>query len=72
MTARLWLITVDRENKEMFSIPDAVLNASLQTLSSLLHKHYGQKPIILIDEYDVPLAKASEHCLLYTSDAADD
>ncbi len=55
------LITVDRENKEMFSIPDAVLNASLQTLSSLLHKHYGQKPIILIDEYDVPLAKASEH-----------
>ena len=55
------LITVDRENKEMFSIPDAVLNASLQTLSSLIHKHYGQKPIILIDEYDVPLAKASEH-----------
>ena len=55
------LITVDRENKEMFSIADAVLNASLQTLSSLLHKHYGQKPIILIDEYDVPLAKASEH-----------
>ena len=54
------LITVDRENKEMFSIPDAVLNASLQTLSSLLHKHYGQKAIILIDEYDVPLAKASE------------
>ena len=31
---------------------------SLQTLSRMLHEVYGKKVIILIDEYDVPLAKA--------------
>ncbi len=31
---------------------------SLELLSRLLHKHYGRKAVILIDEYDVPLAKA--------------
>ena len=39
-------------------ISDAVLTGSLKTLCTLLHKHYGQKVILLIDEYDVPLAKA--------------
>ncbi len=34
---------------------------SLQTLLSLLEKHYGQKVILLIDEYDVPLDKAYHH-----------
>ena len=32
--------------------------ASLQTLSRLLARHYGQKTILLIDAYDVPLDKA--------------
>lgn len=36
----------------------AVFCGSLELLSRLLQKHYGQKAVILIDEYDVPLAKA--------------
>ena len=31
---------------------------SLKTLSFLLYQHYGQKTVLLIDEYDVPLDKA--------------
>ena len=41
-----------------FSMSDELLENSLFILSRLLHKHYGQKVIILIDEYDVPLDKA--------------
>ncbi len=37
------------------------LNASLKLLTTLLYKHYGQKVILLIDEYDVPLDKAYEN-----------
>ena len=34
---------------------------SLALLCALLEKHCGQKPILLIDEYDVPLDKAYYH-----------
>ena len=34
---------------------------SLKTLSFLLYQHYGQKTVLLIDEYDVPLDKAFHH-----------
>ena len=34
---------------------------SLKMLSGLLYQHYGQKVILLIDEYDVPLDKAFQH-----------
>ena len=39
---------------------DETLIFSVRELSELLYKHYGRKTIILIDEYDVPLAKANE------------
>ncbi|MCD8109089.1 MAG: AAA family ATPase [Clostridiales bacterium] len=44
------LIRSDRSNQGVFSFPEAVVTASLNTLSMLLQKHYGQKAIILIDE----------------------
>ena len=44
---------------EQDTVPD--VTDSLKMLSSLLEKHYGQKVILLIDEYDVPLDKAYAH-----------
>ena len=40
---------------------DADLFHSLQRLTELLQKYYGQKAIVLLDEYDVPLAKSFEY-----------
>ena len=40
---------------------DADIRDSLKMLCALLEKHYGQKAILLIDEYDVPLDKAYQH-----------
>lgn len=34
---------------------------SLQLLLQLMNKYYGKQAILLLDEYDVPLAKASSH-----------
>ena len=39
---------------------DAEVQGSLKTIMRMMHAVYGKKVILLIDEYDVPLAKASE------------
>ena len=44
-----------------YSMDKGILTSSLQILSQLLSRHYNQKTIILIDEYDVPLDKAFQH-----------
>lgn len=55
------LITIDSTHRQGFFMPQEVLTSSLLTLCGLLQKHYGQKTILLIDEYDVPLDKALQY-----------
>ncbi|MDO4338878.1 MAG: AAA family ATPase [Eubacteriales bacterium] len=55
------LTMIDTTNQGSFVMSDSILMGSLKTLSMLLQKYYGTKVIILIDEYDVPLAKANEN-----------
>lgn len=52
------LVAIDSSSQQWFSMSQEMLASSLLTLCELLHKHYGQKAILLIDEYDVPLDKA--------------
>ena len=40
---------------------DDNIKDSIRMLSQLLYKHYGQKVVIFIDEYDVPLDKAFQN-----------
>ena len=59
-------IVLDEDDKRQYEalladeLSKEKLRNSLWLMSSLLSKHYGQKTIVLIDEYDVPLAKAYE------------
>ncbi len=53
----------DFDKKELesllqYEMEEGAIKNSLWILSQMLHKHYGKKVVILIDEYDVPLAKA--------------
>ncbi|MDO5410791.1 MAG: AAA family ATPase [Lachnospiraceae bacterium] len=57
---------VSRLDKEIFSrllfktASREEVGNSLFTLTRMLNVHYGKQVVLLIDEYDVPLAKASE------------
>ena len=51
-----YLLDLDNLEKVSSSVK---LQFSLQKLTQFLYQHYGKKAIVLIDEYDVPLAKAS-------------
>ena len=51
----LFTALLDREMEE------DTLVSSLQELTELLEIHFGQQVIVLIDEYDVPLAKANQN-----------
>ena len=56
------LTEYDKDAFKSLLLPDmkeSVLCSSLRILSELLEKHHGQKVILLIDEYDVPIAKAN-------------
>ena len=50
-------VMISRQNGH-YAMDYKFLVSSLKTLSMLLYKYYGEKAVILIDEYDVPLAKA--------------
>ena len=46
---------------KMLQGTDENIEDSIRMLSKLLFKHFGQKAVILIDEYDVPLDKAFQN-----------
>lgn len=58
--------TVNRADLQIFerlmfnTASDAEVQGSLNTIMRIMHTIYGKKVILLIDEYDVPLAIASE------------
>ncbi len=55
------LTAVNPDDDSVYSMSESILISSLKTLSMLLTKHFKKKCVILIDEYDVPLAKANEY-----------
>lgn len=55
------LVKVGKPGQAGFDMTDDVVTDGLRMLSELLHKHYKQQVILLIDEYDVPLDKAQHY-----------
>lgn len=58
---------VDAEDRDMLramyrrEAPFESLKTALAMLLRMLEAHYGKKPILLLDEYDVPIQSAWEH-----------
>lgn len=58
---------ISKSEKQLFeriknrAAGETEVSRSLQLLLRLMEKHYGKKVIFLLDEYDVPLAKASSN-----------
>lgn len=58
---------ITRADKETFSLLEfkkgsiTDIQCALDTLLRMMKSHYGKEVILLIDEYDVPLAKASDN-----------
>ncbi len=53
----------ERDKQNMMNLSQGIGNLyeSLALMSRILYREYGQKSIILIDEYDVPLQKAEQN-----------
>ena len=58
---------IDPDDKELFLLlkagqaSEAQISRSLSTLMRMLQTYYQKQVILLLDEYDVPIAKASNH-----------
>lgn len=68
--------TLDKYDKKTFEkllsgdVTEVELSSALCALSRMLHKHYGVAPIIIIDEYDVPIQQGHmndyyDSCILF-------
>ena len=49
------------ESMRMGTAADETITGSLGILAEAVHAHYGEKPVILIDEYDSPINYAATH-----------
>ena len=58
---------IDPDDKEIFlhlkagNGNQSETTLAFATLMRMMHKYYKRKVIFLLDEYDVPIAKASDH-----------
>lgn len=52
------LTEVGSSQGSIYTMSEELIISSLKILCQLLSRHYGQKVILLVDEYDVPLDKA--------------
>ena len=68
--------TLDKYDKKTFEkllsgdVTEVELSSALCDLSRMLHKHYGVAPVIIIDEYDVPIQQGHmndyyDSCILF-------